>query len=206
MGSSPHTRGALFLARLGWILERIIPAYAGSTSRRAVRGRRCPGSSPHTRGAPPHPSGVFSMSRIIPAYAGSTSGVRRRELWRQDHPRIRGEHGENLAGRAIPRGSSPHTRGAHPAALPGDQSGRIIPAYAGSTLIWRRRNPHRGDHPRIRGEHRRRGAAPCGRRRIIPAYAGSTCRSLRRKPGAWDHPRIRGEHTWESLQYQGSPP
>ena len=30
-GSSPHTRGALFLARFRRVLERIIPAYAGST-------------------------------------------------------------------------------------------------------------------------------------------------------------------------------
>ena len=42
--------------------------------------------------------------------------------------------------------------------------------------------------------------------RIIPAYAGSTGASCVAEIGGRDHPRIRGEHTWESLQYQGSPP
>ena len=91
------------------------------------------GSSPHTRGAQrriPLPRG---LRRIIPAYAGSTGwGLRIPHIGR-DHPRIRGEHwGHGGPGRG-PRGSSPHTRGAHV----GDQSPQlllgIIPAYAGST-------------------------------------------------------------------------
>ena len=76
------------------------------------------------------------------------------------------------------------------------------------------------DHPRIRGEHRRRrgrGCFRCGSSphtrgapfqcfaqgpfpRIIPAYAGSTtsCRSrCRSRP---DHPRIRGEHSTAPFQ------
>ena len=70
-GSSPHTRGAQLYPHVGGCVERIIPAYAGSTSggsrrRRAqwdhprIRGehrivlqpgRFVKGSSPHTRGA-----------------------------------------------------------------------------------------------------------------------------------------------------------
>ena len=34
LGSSPHTRGAHFAINKGWELQRIIPAYAGSTGRR----------------------------------------------------------------------------------------------------------------------------------------------------------------------------
>ena len=95
-----------------------------------------------------------------------------------------------------------------------DDVGRIIPAYAGSTLLDRGDGAGSEDHPRIRGEHLPKppaktgsvGSSPHTRGapdqldvprfdfRIIPAYAGSTetapclTRSMR------DHPRIRGEH------------
>ena len=157
---------------------------------------------------------MFAVSRIIPAYAGSTglAGAGRLGSW--DHPRIRGEHFPTPGGTGPCQGSSPHTRGAP------DRGGQvfwvvgIIPAYAGSTA-----NSNKGiflnpDHPRIRGEHRRRRherlptrgssphtrGAPTGTRtatrpsRIIPAYAGSTWRRTGRRPRTRDHPRIRGEH------------
>ena len=114
----------------------------------------------------------------------------------------------------IDGGSSPHTRGARVRSARPGRRGRIIPAYAGSTL--RRNHPIRRtrDHPRIRGEHAqashprfwRRGSSPhtrgarpglrCSSRRarIIPAYAGSTTLSCARRSGIRDHPRIRGEH------------
>ena len=132
-GSSPHTRGALH-ARAGHrLVPRIIPAYAGSTTKtfsppRAARdhprirgehftiewevkpGR---GSSPHTRGA---------LCR------GATTGGSTR-----DHPRIRGEHCATSALRPSLSGSSPHTRGA-PEREGGPPAAQgIIPAYAGST-------------------------------------------------------------------------
>ena len=50
-----------------------------------------------------------------------------------DHPRIRGEH---VFARGTPEqsiGSSPHTRGARTQSAGARQTGRIIPAYAGST-------------------------------------------------------------------------
>ena len=131
-----------------------------------------------------------------------------------DHPRIRGEHVRYEDVRPYAVGSSPHTRGA-----PGFRdgmlgTGRIIPAYAGSTFLGGRRLVRLGDHPRIRGEHfaTRRprisipGSSPHTRgarrlrqpgrenERIIPAYAGST-RGWGNGPGVMrDHPRIRGEH------------
>ena len=93
-------------------------------------------------------------------------------------------------------------------------TGRIIPAYAGSTWARMAVRGAARDHPRIRGEHgispvcwakgwgsspHTRGARKCEIRlrfgiRIIPAYAGSTY--LRRHKGEKhaDHPRIRGEH------------
>ena len=49
LGSSPHTRGALVFAAVGLRLDRIIPAYAGSTPTGA-RLRTAPGDHPRIRG------------------------------------------------------------------------------------------------------------------------------------------------------------
>ena len=90
----------------------------------------------------------------------------------------------------------------------------IIPAYAGSTSVAHSGRASDSDHPRIRGEHRRRagrGIVPFGssphtrgarwrgapseqHHRIIPAYAGSTALRKMRSMAGKDHPRIRGEH------------
>ena len=173
-GSSPHTRGA-HVGDAGMIaIVGIIPAYAGSTSRRyspaaaardhpRIRGEHRMAETPHQ--APP---------RIIPAYAGSTTLVVSRDHLMPDHPRIRGEHcvckkedfgpivdhprirGEHIDLRAAEdtsKGSSPHTRGARTPKNSSAPPGRIIPAYAGSTGAPLCRGPGRRDHPRIRGEH-----------------------------------------------------
>ena len=181
-GSSPHTRGAPAAASTGISNQRIIPAYAGSTSPAAVsclrswdhpriRGEHglrgaCRhqkrGSSPHTRGAPPTDDRNFPNFGIIPAYAGSTPAPTPRKAGAADHPRIRGEHRESIPVPCWRRGSSPHTRGAptwemRPAKRPG-----IIPAYAGSTRLPRSPHDAKSDHPRIRGEHGdARPAPPC---------------------------------------------
>ena len=194
LGSSPHTRGAP-RARHDRRVERgIIPAYAGSTSP-AARG--CPtalGSSPHTRGAPAFTAQVGVDLRIIPAYAGSTDTTRGPTLSPADHPRIRGEHEDQVTRLYEREGSSPHTRGALAGRNLSAPSSRIIPAYAGSTGPDDRRRARAADHPRIRGEHccwgalvlppggsspHTRGAPPglppfAFAARIIPAYAGST--------------------------------
>ena len=152
-GSSPHTRGARPLPDRSQARQRIIPAYAGSTTGSAapgisaedhprIRGEHCcenpgtqtvSGSSPHTRGAPLSSRRISSAIRIIPAYAGSTRQI----LWTArrwpDHPRIRGEHVSHFVRALVASGSSPHTRGAHARAVMPDRKLRIIPAYAGST-------------------------------------------------------------------------
>ena len=172
-GSSPHTRGARAHRGAAVPANGIIPAYAGSTIRRCasspnrpdhprIRGehdhallfaRRRRGSSPHTRGARQDKPPPVVGGRIIPAYAGSTLMVLTFLTSRRDHPRIRGEHEMGAVGSIFPSGSSPHTRGA-----PGRGSGttrrrRIIPAYAGSTLLCAGQVGVLEDHPRIRGEH-----------------------------------------------------
>ena len=114
----------------------------------------------------------------------------------------------------VPRGSSPHTRGARPRGRDELADTRIIPAYAGSTLYSHFGSKGIWDHPRIRGEHRvnglqlidtagssphTRGAhvqrpGPVGQDGIIPAYAGSTRAAPSPAIPPADHPRIRGEH------------
>ena len=193
-GSSPHTRGAQLIRGMVREHERIIPAYAGSTSSAFSRmGERQ--DHPRIRGE--HGPGNRSREDavgIIPAYAGSTptraSGTNRR--W--DHPRIRGEHGGALSSPSGVSGSSPHTRGALTQYTPTHYITGIIPAYAGSTSTIISKYPNKRDHPRIRGEHiscsrfvpaimgsspHTRGAPTIGwcasdAHRIIPAYAGST--------------------------------
>ena len=194
VGSSPHTRGALWRrSGVSWF-GRIIPAYAGSTrpppayagtapDHPRIRGEHKPGksddafdagSSPHTRGAPrrqpqrPRPRG------IIPAYAGSTRRTTTGLSPAQDHPRIRGEHRLGAKRRAMEEGSSPHTRGA-PVCRRGQGSRPgIIPAYAGSTgRVGRSSTRPGGSSPHTRGarDSRRARGVVAG---IIPAYAGST--------------------------------
>ena len=152
--------------------------------------------------------------RIIPAYAGSTRCRRSPSSAVSDHPRIRGEHRLDIPWPQAMQGSSPHTRGALRLAGERRDSGRIIPAYAGSTSIPGMKWLSGRDHPRIRGEHylpkeadifeggsspHTRGAQgsirPCTRSTgIIPAYAGSTSLSRNCDSPRADHPRIRGEH------------
>ena len=195
-GSSPHTRGAHVAEGHAVGGVRIIPAYAGSTVATGAAETRPEGSSPHTRGARSAPASPTSNARIIPAYAGSTRQEVAQLRRRQDHPRIRGEHGFRPGCQAVSGGSSPHTRGARAARRRGRRPARIIPAYAGSTKgsipvpCWRR-----GSSPHTRGARRRSGIPP-PKRRIIPAYAGSTGLSWSRKSSGPDHPRIRGEHLY----------
>ena len=132
LGSSPHTRGALFRHQHVERRQGIIPAYAGSTSPRTPAGPRAPdhprirgehssttgfdgssgGSSPHTRGAQRSGFRLCGYRRIIPAYAGSTVSCFSLKAERSDHPRIRGEHAYAKNAATAVGGSSPHTRGA----------------------------------------------------------------------------------------------
>ena len=217
-----------------WRTSRIIPAYAGSTPTKPrpsachrdhprIRGEHLrpgggvmwiPGSSPHTRGAPSRRRWRGSSVRIIPAYAGSTRVWRIGCLRYWDHPRIRGEHKNMIIACVAASGSSPHTRGAPGSPGSHRPGNRIIPAYAGSTMLKFMPVRASADHPRIRGEHwpppppvpgppgsspHTRGAPQIPARqgmaqRIIPAYAGSTVKNGTFSTGIWDHPRIRGEH------------
>ena len=172
-GSSPHTRGAHEGSTGDLAPYRIIPAYAGSTKEHSktlasssdhprIRGEHRggnvqisgpAGSSPHTRGALGGAAGESDPVGIIPAYAGSTSALRSSIMVLADHPRIRGEHTYMPEAGFPVVGSSPHTRGAPTVARRTFLRRGIIPAYAGSTIIFRSIAAFEVDHPRIRGEH-----------------------------------------------------
>ena len=152
------------------------------------------GSSPLTRGTPDRHADERRDVGIIPAYAGNTSRPRFSRGFREDHPRLRGEHRNARWTMSMATGSSPLTRGT-------PRNGRDRPCSI-------------GNHPRLRGEHRVHdhevhgsgGSSPLTRGTlgrdalgdavggIIPAYAGNTRRSVRGSPRGWDHPRLRGEH------------
>ena len=167
MGSSPHTRGAHRLGSPPSQNHRIIPAYAGSTSKSPPDGsaRR---DHPRIRGE--HSDGVLTRMSV----GGSsphTRGARAACAWTTpptwDHPRIRGEHPLERHAVAVDQGSSPHTRGARSRLRLRRRSGRIIPAYAGSTSTLKPGCCLYQDHPRIRGEH----VADCA---FAVALAGSS--------------------------------
>ena len=146
-----------------------------------------------------------------------------------DHPRVRGEHNGGSSCTPCGWGSSPRARGAPHRRDPRRSAHGIIPACAGSTTSRPRTRCCSGDHPRVRGEHGRRGRAGppvegssprargalvdrAGRRAghgIIPACAGSTQQRSGATQKAWDHPRVRGEHLkagMTGLAAEGSSP
>ncbi len=220
-GSSPHARGARGPRLVLGHGPRLIPACAGSTAPGSktippatahprMRGehptrpdpsRHIHGSSPHARGARSQPRRPTGDDRLIPACAGSTPASTPPARGIRAHPRMRGEHREDMSEMRGRLGSSPHARGALRDGHLGPDDGRLIPACAGSTLSSDPPLRERGAHPRMRGEHRRtpclpalaRGSSPHARGarlddasapdflRLIPACAGSTavgCRSL----------------------------
>ena len=193
-GSSPRMRGALLRAAQRRLRVGIIPAYAGSTRSRGSSSGRC---RDHPRVCGEHSPKSSLRTRhsgIIPAYAGSTNTWDQLGPTNKDHPRVCGEHPPRRRAPCAGAGSSPRMRGAPHVAVEHQTRAGIIPAYAGSTHGDAEGVRAHGDHPRVCGEHEKRGGgdalhkgssprmrgAPylmrlrmyfCG---IIPAYAGST--------------------------------
>ena len=157
------------------------------------------GSSPHVRGTLRGNEHHDHVDGIIPACAGNTPPTSRSTSYTGDHPRMCGEHMNQLNTIGSGAGSSPHVRGTRPLASNRCKGGGIIPACAGNTRCrWTASWPNR-DHPRMCGEHRIKtgekienqgssphvrgtpvaafeAVGPCG---IIPACAGNTGRSWR---------------------------
>ena len=152
-GSSPRVRGTLRSMRSWFCRSRIIPACAGNT-RRAARAtassrdhpRVCGehsgvyvgrpndlGSSPRVRGTRADVEPRASMHGIIPACAGNTCRSRFGGRRSGDHPRVCGEHFQDIAEEINCLGSSPRVRGTRAAHGVLGRRRRIIPACAGNT-------------------------------------------------------------------------
>ena len=115
-GSSPHSRGTLGGKTGDRGATGIIPAFAGNTrleeiakstglDHPRIRGehRSCnihliihKGSSPHSRGTLAFYQYVDIATGIIPAFAGNTTLLLAVLQLSGDHPRIRGEHKDNI--------------------------------------------------------------------------------------------------------------
>ena len=83
------------------------------------------------------PSLSASLTGIIPAYAGSTRRPRHWPLHLEDHPRVCGEHVPAKDIHIWEMGSSPRMRGAPVEGVVAFIAAGIIPAYAGSTYLFR---------------------------------------------------------------------
>ena len=172
-GSPPHTRGPPDRAASRSAIERITPAYAGTTLRRIhrscstgdhprIRGDHratwvipfsFSGSPPHTRGPHPFRLEKVPLERITPAYAGTTKVTVFTISLSTDHPRIRGDHSIFQHSIAYYGGSPPHTRGPLRPISRNVWYPRITPAYAGTTTDDGKNGTVLWDHPRIRGDH-----------------------------------------------------
>ena len=149
-------RGARRYSRDSSRWARIIPAYAGSTTRKTLfsiglwdhprvcgehpqqrqKAQSYPGSSPRMRGALRYPLPPARSQGIIPAYAGSTTRGIHGTNSAKDHPRVCGEHWSYVDDNGVGLGSSPRMRGAPHCRRSERAAPGIIPAYAGSTP-WR---------------------------------------------------------------------
>ena len=152
------------------------------------------GSSPLSRGIPSWCPTRPRILRIIPALAGNTAPSRRIRPLSRDHPRSRGEYSSTKSGSLSSQGSSPLSRGIHPAPITVAGINGIIPALAGNTRVICTSGAASRDHPRSRGEYgwtgnlgiHSQGSSPLSRGilhhlrattlsvRIIPALAGNT--------------------------------
>ena len=155
LGSSPLTRGKQGIGLDEVTPKRLIPAHAGKT-RRGTTVRDRIRAHPRSRGENPSQTVVFQAAKgsspltrgkhlaadplpdrrgLIPAHAGKTHGCYRAASAHAAHPRSRGENfGPSLLGCSRP-GSSPLTRGKHPAQWRGHRPQRLIPAHAGKTSL-----------------------------------------------------------------------
>ena len=172
-GSSPRGRGKLIHPLSSTNQPRLIPAWAGKTSRGwfvgweggahpRVGGENvcvlvawlvCGGSSPRGRGKRVRHQGGLPFLRLIPAWAGKTSALQSVAGFYAAHPRVGGENEETLRPRTFAGGSSPRGRGKHPVEDRCELPLRLIPAWAGKTLCTNFCKGIHKAHPRVGGEN-----------------------------------------------------
>ena len=166
-------RGKLWLGDLGRMLNGLIPAYAGKTSRNRtelkrhqahprVCGENRPllapylplgGSSPRMRGKPFLRALQIRCTGLIPAYAGKTSAAGLLIRFKPAHPRVCGENLPSPENQSAEAGSSPRMRGKRGRVSVECGLERLIPAYAGKTNKGKVPELQRRAHPRVCGEN-----------------------------------------------------
>ena len=198
-GSSPRGRGKPPSCQgQGWA-SQAHPRVGGENTRPAPQLVLGAGSSPRGRGKLNRLLQFGEIRGLIPAWAGKTRLLGWRPSRGRAHPRVGGEN--TVPGITCGRsaGSSPRGRGKPRIALVLRRRGRLIPAWAGKTLLNSAAPARVAAHPRVGGENRmpfssgtsRFGSSPRGRGKqrsrmhgrqkfgLIPAWAGKTLSDLR---------------------------
>ena len=170
-GSSPLARGLPFRAEGDDGVVTDHPRSRGVYMSILADQRPASGSSPLARGLLDQIDHALVRAGIIPARAGFTHGVRFHCCTHWDHPRSRGVYMLlDLEENPLP-GSSPLARGLRHGVRDDLNLTGIIPARAGFTRPYPRRNLTARDHPRSRGVYctglarrlRIRGSSPLAR-------------------------------------------
>ena len=193
-GSSPRVRGRPYENGGVALLEGLIPASAGQTSR-AISGARTVRAHPRECGADVSaPRAGAGVLWLIPASAGQTTFCGRPTFLPWAHPRECGADAAHLPGMDVGAGSSPRVRGRRLFGSAPHPVAGLIPASAGQTDTLRSPQPHSRAHPRecgadartSQGSIHRQGSSPRVRGRpnsqasrilthgLIPASAGQT--------------------------------
>ncbi|AFV90760.1 hypothetical protein PACID_29950 [Acidipropionibacterium acidipropionici ATCC 4875] len=205
------------------------PRLRGDDGQNRRAGRRLRGLPPSARGRRLPECGCTSKTRITPACAGTTPGTGSDCPGRPDYPRLRGDdrkqrrRAERLSGLPPPaRGRRDHGDGHR-------RPGRITPACAGTTAVWRCPCCAGADYPRLRGDDSagclmcdaQFGLPPPARgrplggggvgveERITPACAGTTKPQAGWQGPAADYPRLRGDDAFTGVEVSelgGLPP
>ncbi len=100
----------------------------------AMPMRSTDGSSPRGRGTLLWLCGIVEGLRFIPAWAGNTCRRTSPASPTSVHPRVGGEHLEQLLVQIRNAGSSPRGRGTREGITPDIRGERFIPAWAGNTV------------------------------------------------------------------------
>ena len=199
-GSSPRGRGKLLVEHTYTIWARLIPAWAGKTTRLAAHvplawahprvggengregePRHCAsGSSPRGRGKLAHAMEKDSAPRLIPAWAGKTRASMKRDSTVKAHPRVGGENTPWPSPAWTQPGSSPRGRGKRHRHLRCRLQDRLIPAWAGKTRRCAAATWFATAHPRVGGENGQASASYFAGQGSSPRGRGKPDRSRRR--------------------------
>ena len=172
-GSSPRMRGTHRSSHRRRSYRGLIPTYAGNTNTLSMPGWRLRahphvcgehflshspgssklGSSPRMRGTPPTRRFGEDFTGLIPTYAGNTQVGAFTPGHLRAHPHVCGEHGTGFQPVNSITGSSPRIRGTRGLWRLTRLGVRLIPTYAGNTLVRPRSAHPARAHPHVCGEH-----------------------------------------------------